>query len=98
MSVAEVETGFRDRLSQFGELGAKFKCEFGSDRLFVDGTQNPAQLSHDDNDADCTLVVSPDDLLKIMAGQLGSTVAFMTGKLKVKGNTAIAMKLAGMLK
>ena len=85
MSVADIETALRDRLSQFGELGAKFKCAFGSDRLFVDVTKQPAQLSHEDNDADCTLVVSPDDLSKIMAGQLDSTLAFMTGKLKVKG-------------
>ena len=91
-------TALRDRLSQFGELGAKFKREFGSDRSFVDGTKQPAQLSHEGNDADCTLVVSPDDLAKIMAGQLDSPLAFMTGKLKAKGNTAIAMKLAGMLK
>jgi putative sterol carrier protein len=33
-----------------------------------------------------------------MHGQLDPTMAFMTGKLKVKGSTAIAMKLSSVLK
>ena len=98
MSVADIEAALGGRLAQFSELGAKLKFDFGDDRLFVDGTQTPAVMSHDDEDADCTLVVSPDDLTKIMHGQLDATMAFMTGKLKVKGNTGIAMKLASVLK
>ena len=38
-------------------------------------------MTHDDGDADCTLVISPEDLTKIMNGQLDATMAFMTGKL-----------------
>ncbi len=98
MSVADIETAFGGRLDAFSELGAKLKFDFGEDRLFIDGTQKPAVMSHADDDADCTLVISPDDLTKIMNGQLDATMAFMTGKLKVKGNTGIAMKLASVLK
>ncbi len=98
MSVADIETAFSGRLAQFSELGAKLKFDFGDDRLFIDGTQNPAVMSHDDEEADTTLVVSSDDLEKIMHGQMDATMAFMTGKLKVKGNTANAMKLASVLK
>ena len=98
MSVSDIETAFASRLPQFSELGAKLKFDFGDDRLFVDGTQSPAVMSHADEDADTTVVVSSDDLEKIMHGQLDATMAFMTGKLKVKGNTANAMKLASVLK
>ena len=98
MSVADIETAFSGRLPQFSELGAKLKFDFGTDRLFVDGTQNPAVMTHDDDDADTTIVISAEDLEKIMHGQLDATMAFMTGKLKVKGNTANAMKLASVLK
>lgn len=98
MSVADIETALQPRMAQFSELGSKLKFDFGDDRLFVDGTQTPAVMSHDDEDADCTLVISADDLEKIMHGQLDATMAFMTGKLKVKGNTGIAMKLASVLK
>jgi putative sterol carrier protein len=98
MSVSEIETAFASRLDQFGDLGATVKFDFGDDRLFVDGTTKPATMSHEDKDADCTLTVSPENLLAIQHGTLDATMAFMTGKLKVKGNTAIAMKLSSTLK
>ena len=98
MSVADIESAFNSRLDKFSELGARLKFDFGDDRLFVDGTQTPAVMNHEDEDADTTIAVSADDLTKIMHGQLDPTMAFMTGKLKVKGNTANAMKLASVLK
>ncbi len=98
MSVADIESTFASRLDKFSALDAKLKFDFGDDRLFIDGTQTPAVMTHDDEDADCTLVVSPENLTKIMDGELDATMAFMTGKLKVKGNTGIAMKLASVLK
>jgi putative sterol carrier protein len=98
MSVADIEAALSTRLPQFSELGAKLKFDFGEDRLFVDGTQSPAVMSHADEDADTTLVVSAENFEQIMHGKLDATMAFMTGKLKVKGNTGIAMKLASVLK
>jgi putative sterol carrier protein len=98
MSVSDIETAFAGQLDRFGDLGATVKFDFGDDRLFVDGTQKPATLSHDDKDADCTLTITPDNLIAIQQGKLDATMAFMTGKLKVKGNTAIAMKLSSVLK
>lgn len=98
MSISEIEAGFASRLDQFGDLGATVKFDFGDDRLWVDGTQKPAVMSHEDKDADCTLTITPDNLMAIQQGKLDPTMAFMTGKLKVKGNTAIAMKLSSVLK
>ncbi len=98
MSVSDIETAFAGNLDRFGELDATVKFDFGDDRLYVDGTQKPATMSHEDKDADCTLVITPDNLIAIQEGKLDPTMAFMTGKLKVKGNTAIAMKLSSALK
>lgn len=98
MSVSEIENDFAQRLEAFGELGATVKFDFGDDRLFVDGTRNPAVMSHEDRDADCVLSITPENLNAILKGTLDPTMAFMTGKLKVKGSTAIAMKLNSVLK
>ena len=98
MSVSEIENAFAGRLDQFGDLGATVKFDFGDDRLYVDGTQKPAVMSHEDKDADCVLTITPENLMAIQAGKLDPTMAFMTGKLKVKGSTAIAMKLSSVLK
>ena len=98
MSVSEIEAAFTARLEQFGDLGATIKFDFGDDRLFVDGTQKPATISHEDKDAECTLTITPENLIAIQQGKLDATMAFMTGKLKVKGSTAIAMKLGTVMK
>jgi len=98
MSVADIEAALSPRLADFSALDATVKFDFGSDHLFVDGTKLPATLTHDDADADCTLIITAENLAAILHGTLDPTMAFMTGKLKVTGSTGIAMKLASVLK
>ena len=44
-------------------------------------------------DADCTITSSAESFERIVAGELNPTSAYMTGKLKVKGDMSAAMKL-----
>lgn len=48
-------------------------------------------------DSDCTLSLSEKNLLKLFQGELNPTSAFMTGRLKVKGDLSLAMKLQSIL-
>ena len=43
--------------------------------------------------ADCTITASEDTFRKIVSGDQNPTSAYMTGKLKVKGDMGAAMKL-----
>jgi putative sterol carrier protein len=43
--------------------------------------------------ADCTIEASEETFDKIVAGDLNPTTAYMTGKLKIKGDMGAAMKL-----
>ena len=46
-----------------------------------------------DDEADCTITVADDDFTRLAAGELNPMTAYMTGKLKVKGDMGAAMKL-----
>ena len=43
--------------------------------------------------ADCTFSTSEENFEKIVAGEQNPTTAYMTGKLKIKGDIGAAMKL-----
>ncbi|WP_216830249.1 SCP2 sterol-binding domain-containing protein [Alkalihalobacterium elongatum] len=46
----------------------------------------------------CTLALSDANFLKLVAGKLNPTMAFMGGKLKIKGEMGLALKLQNVLK
>jgi putative sterol carrier protein len=43
-----------------------------------------------------TLTMGAQDWLDMVSGRLNGQMAFMSGKLKIKGDMGLAMKLAGM--
>ena len=55
-----------------------------------DGNVNVTEGS---GEADTTIQSSEENFLAIMRGELNPTTAYMTGKLKIKGDMGAAMKL-----
>ncbi|NXR16901.1 HSDL2 protein, partial [Cinclus mexicanus] len=47
--------------------------------------------------ADVIMSMSSADFVKMFKGKLKPTLAFMSGKLRIKGNMALAIKLEKML-
>ena len=45
-----------------------------------------------------TLIADAGDYVKIAMGQLDATAAFMSGKLKIKGDMGLAMKMASLFR
>ena len=56
----------------------------------ADGT---IQVTEGGGDADTTFSASEESFEKIVAGEQNPTTAYMTGKLKIKGDMGAAMKL-----
>lgn len=98
MSLDDITQKIQQKLSLAAGLGAKVKFDFGDDGVvFVDATQSPPAISHEDEEADVTLVTSIETFEGIAAGTQDPNVAFMMGKLKVKGSMGLAMKLNAIL-
>lgn len=47
--------------------------------------------------AQCTIAMSDEDFINMLSGKLNPQMAFMSGKLKIKGNMSLAMKLQQVL-
>lgn len=47
--------------------------------------------------SNCTLNMVTDDFKKMVNGELNGTQAFMSGRLKIKGNMGLALKLQDIL-
>ncbi len=98
MSLESVSEQIQSRLSRAVGLDKKVKFDFGDNGiLFVDNTQSPAAISHNDDDADVTLICSIDTFEAILKGSKDPNIAFMMGQLKVKGSMGLAMKLNSIL-
>jgi putative sterol carrier protein len=68
-------------------------------KILVDATGDEVVVTAnpDDEDAETTLVLSPENMRKLMAGELNPMVAFTMGKLKVFGSKGVALKLSSLL-
>lgn len=98
MSLDEITKAVTERVGTDSGLGSSVKFAFEDDScVLVDASKVPNEVSNEDKDADCTIRMSIEDFKSMMAGDLDATMAYMTGKLKVEGDMAVAMKLSSVL-
>ncbi len=65
---------------------------------WVDTTKSGGEVGEGENaDAKCTITMSDTDFIDMVTGKLNGQMAFMTGKLKIKGDMSLAMKLGNVL-
>lgn len=74
----------------------------GAGSLYLDLKNSPGSTGigspPEGSKPDVTMILSKDDFVKMFAGQLNATSAFMTGKLRIKGDLGMAMKLDKLMK
>jgi putative sterol carrier protein len=80
--------------SKAAGMTARYKFDIdGSGSWLVDVDDGKVTVTEDGGDADCTISTSSETFLKIANGEQNPTAAYMSGKLKVKGDMGQAMKL-----
>jgi putative sterol carrier protein len=65
----------------------------GAGQWLVSVDDGKVSVTEGGGDADTTIQASQETFQKIVAGEQNATSAYMTGKLKIKGDMGAAMKL-----
>jgi putative sterol carrier protein len=65
----------------------------GTGMWFVTVEDGAVSVREGDGEADCRISTSEENFQKILSGEQNATSAYMTGKLKIKGDMGAAMKL-----
>jgi putative sterol carrier protein len=102
-TAAEVFTEIDSRLksdpSKIGSLSATYAFDLDGDNYHIvlkDG-QGEAGAG-EPADPNITITMKSEDFVDLATGKLDGTMAFMSGKLKIKGDMGLAMKLQGLLR
>lgn len=87
----------RTQAENVSPVGATFKFVLDEHVIFIDGTGETNVVSADDNEADCTISTSVETMQKLKSGDLNPMMAVMSGKIKIKGDMGLAMKLQSLI-
>jgi putative sterol carrier protein len=78
-------------------FGAKLKFVLGEDVILIDGSGDSNVVSTEDADAACSIITDTDTFTKLKNGELNPMMAVMSGKVKIKGDMGLAMKLQSLI-
>ena len=93
-SLEQVTERVRTSVGAESGLDARIKFKF-ADRefLFIDGKSRPNRVDNSDSESDITITVSRENFEKIINHDLKPPMALMTGRMRLRGDIRIAMRL-----
>jgi len=96
VNAREFFEGLESRIDKSRTAGMQNSYLFdidGAGTWKVDVQDGNVKVTENAEDADVTITTSEETFEKIVSGEQNATSAYMTGKLKVKGDMGAAMKL-----
>ncbi|POF33019.1 SCP2 sterol-binding domain-containing protein [Roseibium marinum] len=93
MSLEKLTEGVRAKVAD-GGIEESVKFDLGETGIiYLQGSK----VSNEDQEADCTIKMTAEDLGDLLSGDLNPTAAFMGGKMQVEGDMNVAMKLGSIV-
>lgn len=91
-------TRFQEKLKSNFDFRGVVKFNMGAEGiLHVDASKRPAIITQNDDEATLTLTLNKELLEGMLAGTKDPNIAYLTGKLKIKGPMGMALKLNAFL-
>lgn len=94
----EIFDAIKAQAANVGAFNAKLKFVLGDEIILIDGSDGQSNIvTTNDEDADTVIICDKETFLKLKTGDLNPMMAVMTGKVKIKGDMGLAMKLQSLI-
>jgi putative sterol carrier protein len=94
MNIEDLTARVRQAVGADSGLDATIKFNFGEEGIiFIDGASKPNSVSNEDRESKITITVSRENFERIIDHKLSPKFALMTGKMRLRGDIRIAMRL-----
>lgn len=97
MTIDQVTEEFRKAAPNMPTLGKSLKFQFDEGVVYLDLTGDEAKITNEDKEADTTIITSIETLDGLRKGKINPMSAVFSGKVKIKGDMGLAMKLQSLL-
>ncbi len=97
MNIEDIKNELAVNIQKIDPIGKRLKFKLDDDFILIDGTGEANILTQADEEADCTITMSLETYLKLQRKEIKPMIATLTGKIKVKGDIALAQKLKQLM-
>lgn len=97
MAIEQVLEAISAQANNVSPIGASIKFVLDDQCIHLDGKGDKNVISTDDKEADCVISTDLNTFQKLQDGSLNPMMAVMSGKIKIKGDMGVAMKLQSLI-
>ncbi len=96
--LSALATYLENEISGAAPIGAVLKFEYPDcGCLIIDGSGSANRISLNDEAADCTVTLTVETHAQMLRFELDQTSAFREGRMQIKGNIGVALRLAPLV-
>lgn len=97
MSFEQTIEKVKEKANEVAAIGKTLRINLGDQIIYIDGSGDHNEVTMEDKEADCIVTLTEDTLQGLATGSINPMMAVMSGKVKIKGDISVAMKLQSLL-
>lgn len=97
MNLETIYSGIQEKAANLEPIGATLKMVVDEQIIYVNGSGEKNEVSQEDKEADCVITTSMATMKDLLSGNSNPMMAVMMGKVKIKGDMGVAMKVQSLL-